>query len=363
MLVLNMIQRKLRVLCARELQISIRDSVHRLLSDQITAMGLAGHFDIGESFIRCRNGGEVLFKGLRHNAGEIKSMENIGICWVEEAQGVSERSWELLIPTIRAPGSEIWATFNPEQDTDPTYKRFVDNVPPGAVVRRVNWTENKWFPPELEAEREWMAKTDPDAYAHIWLGECRSVSDAQVLRGKVAIEPFEPTNDWDGPYFGADWGFSQDPTTLVKVWLADRRLYIDHEAYGVGVEIDHTPAMFDAVPGVRTHVIRADSARPETISYMQRAGFQIIGAPKWPGSVEDGVAHLRSYEQIVINPRCKHAAEESRLWKYKTDRLTGDVLPVLQDGNEHIWDAVRYALAPIIQRRDVAVAGLRVSGL
>ncbi len=352
--------RPIRVLCARELQVSIRDSVHRLLADQIETMGLSGQFEVGESFIRCANGSEFLFKGLRHNAGEIKSMENIGVCWVEEAQAVSESSWKLLIPTIRAPGSEIWVTFNPENETDPTYQRFVVEPPPAAIVRQINWRDNPWFPPELDEERRHMQATDPDAYAWIWEGECRQISDAQVLHGKWVVDAFTPADSWDGPYYGADWGFAKDPTVLERVWIHGRKLWIDHEAYGVGVEIDQTPELFDRIPGARDHVIRADGARPETISYMQRQGFKIQPAKKWPGSVEDGVAHLRGYDQIVIHPRCKHTAQEARLWSHKVDRLTGDVMPQLVDAHNHCWDSTRYALAPLIRQRQQQHTGMQV---
>lgn len=363
MALLEASKRSIRILCAREFQVSISDSVHHLLEAQIEQMGLQSRFSVGESFIRGVNGSEFIFRGLRRNPTGIKSMEDVTICWVEEAQDISEASWEMLTPTIRAPGSEIWVTFNPNEDTDPTFRRFVSDPMPGVVARRVNWNDNKNFPPELEMERAWMAKTDPDAYAHIWNGECRTVSDAQVLRGKISVDAFTPGDDWDGPYFGADWGFSQDPTALVKLWIHNRRLYVEHEAYGVGVEIDHTPAMFDRVPGSRSHVIRADSARPETISYMQRQNFNVMAAPKWSGSVEDGVVFLRGFEQIVIHQRCKHAIDEGRLWRYKTDRMTGDVLPELQPGNEHVWDAVRYALSPIIRQRGSSPILLHVSGL
>ena len=346
-----------RVLCARELQVSIRDSVHRLLADQIDAMGIGHCFDVGESFIRCSNGSEFIFKGLRHNAGEIKSMENISICWIEEAQAVSEDSWKLLIPTIRATGSEIWVTFNPDQESDPTYKRFVLSPPPSAIVRRVNWHDNPWFPPELDAERRHMQDTDLDAYNWVWEGECRRVSDAQVLRGKWIVDPFAPSSSWDGPYFGADWGFSVDPTALVKLWIHDECLYVEHEAYGIGVEIDHLPAMFDQVPGSRERIVRADSARPETISFMRRQGFKMEPAEKYNGSVEEGVEFLRSFKRIVIHSRCKHTADEAKLWSYKTDRLTGDVLPVLKDAHNHCWDGVRYALAPAIKAKSRGALG------
>ena len=338
-----------RILCARELQSSIRDSVHRLLADQIEALNLSARLEIQNAEIRGVNGSLFIFEGLRHNTTKIKSMEGIDICWVEEAERVSEESWKILVPTIRKPSSEIWVTFNPEQETDPTYTRFVKNPPPDAIVRKVNHDQNPWFPIELRKEMEYDYRVDPDSAAHIWGGECKKIGDAQVLKGKWVIDDFTPEADWNGPYYGADWGFSQDPTTLVRMWIHKRNLYIEYEAYGVGVEITETPALFDNVPGSRNHTIRADSARPETISYMKRQGFNIMAAKKGPGSVEDGIAHLRGYEKIVIHPRCKYAAQEARLYSYKVDKLTGDILPILLDANNHIIDAVRYGLEPVIK--------------
>jgi len=338
-----------RILCARELQSSIRDSVHRLLADQIEALNLSARLEIQNAEIRGVNGSLFIFEGLRHNTTKIKSMEGIDICWVEEAERVSEESWKILVPTIRKPSSEIWVTFNPEQETDPTYTRFVKNPPPDAIVRKVNHDQNPWFPIELRKEMEYDYRVDPDSAAHIWGGECKKIGDAQVLKGKWTIDDFTPEADWNGPYYGADWGFSQDPTTLVRMWIHKRTLYIEYEAYGVGVEITETPALFDNVPGSRKHTIRADSARPETISYMKRQGFNIMAAKKGPGSVEDGIAHLRGYEKIIIHPRCKYAAQEARLYSYKVDKLTGDILPILLDANNHIIDAVRYGLEPVIK--------------
>jgi phage terminase large subunit len=338
-----------RILCARELQSSIRDSVHRLLADQIEALNLSSRLEIQNAEIRGVNGSLFIFEGLRHNTTKIKSMEGIDICWVEEAERVSEESWKILVPTIRKPSSEIWVTFNPEQETDPTYTRFVKNPPPDAIVRKVNHDQNPWFPIELRKEMEYDYRVDPDSAAHIWGGECRKIGDAQVLKGKWTIDDFTPEADWNGPYYGADWGFSQDPTTLVRMWIHKRNLYIEYEAYGVGVEITETPALFDNVPGSRKHTIRADSARPETISYMKRQGFNIMAAKKGPGSVEDGIAHLRGYEKIIIHPRCKYAAQEARLYSYKVDKLTGDILPILLDANNHIIDAIRYGLEPVIK--------------
>ena len=342
MLLLKAAAKPLRILCAREFQNSIQDSVHQDLSDQIKEMNLSHAFIVQEQKIRSRAGSEFLFKGLHGMSGDaaaLKSLAGTDLCWIEEGQSVGLRAWRTLTPTIRKKGSEIWVTMNPDLTTDPLY-RFIADPQPRSIVKRVNFMDNPWFhETELVDEMEWMRKTDPDAYAHVWLGECRTHSDAQILKGKTSIESFEPCDMWDGPYFGADWGFSQDPTALVKCWIWERRLYVEHEAWGVGVELDHTPALFDRVPGVRDHMIRADSARPETISYIRRQGFNIKAAEKGPGSVEEGIAFLRSFEKIVIHPRCIHMAEEARLYSYKVDRQSGEVTNKIDDRNNHTIDA------------------------
>lgn len=344
------LQRRMRILCARELQVSIADSVHKLLGEQITDMGLRAYYTVQQTSITAANGSEFIFAGLHTNVNKIKSMEGVDIVWVEEAQCVSNDSWETLIPTVRKDGSEIWVSFNPDLDSDPTYQRFVVNAPESAKVVKIGWEDNPWFPTVLAEEKDYLYAKDPETAAHVWGGGTRKNSVAAVLRGRYVVESFEPEAGWNGPYFGADWGFGVDPTTLIKLWIDGRVLYVEYEAYGVGVDLDDTPALFDAVPKAKEYIIRADCARPETISHMRRHGYpKMIGCTKGSGSVEDGVEHLRSYERIVIHTRCKHAAEEARLWSYKQDKLSGDVLPVLKDGNDNCWDAARYALEPIIR--------------
>ncbi len=349
-LLIEGMKRPLRVLCAREFQVSITDSVHRLLADQIADMKLGGFYSIQKASIQGRNGTVFLFSGIRTNITKIKSMEGVDIAWVEEAEKVSEESWNVLIPTIRKTGSEIWVSFNPNEDSDPTYKRFVMEPPPGAEVVEIGWQDNPWFPEELRREKDYLYSIDPEAADHVWGGKTRNMTDAQVLRGRYVVEPFAVQPEWAGPYLGADFGFAADPSTLVLCWVDDvnRRLYIEHEAYGVGIEVDHLPALFDAVPNARSYASRADNSRPETISYLQRHGYsRMVSCSKGAGSVEDGVEHLRSYSRIVIHSRCTHTAEEARLWSFKTDRLSGDVLPELVDKHNHCWDAIRYALEPI----------------
>ena len=342
----------IRILCAREFQTSIADSVYKLLVDQIAAFGWYDRFDITKIEITHKiTGSAFIFKGLRRNSKEIKSTEGIDICWVEEAESTSAESWKLIIPTIRKPGSEIWISFNPDQEKDPTYQKFVVNPPPKSIVKKVSHRDNPYFPEELRLEMEHLKRVDYDAYLHVWEGECWSRSAAQVLNGKWIVDDFIPAINWNGPYFGADWGFSTDPMAVIKFWIGGRKLYIEYEIYETGVEIDDTPSKFAEIDGTKTHVVRADNARPELISHMQRHEYpKLVAAPKWPGSVEDGVSWLRSFDQIVIHPRCKNAAEEARLWSYKIDKQTEEILPVLVDKYNHIWDAVRYGASPMIRK-------------
>jgi len=346
-----------RILCAREYQASIKDSVHRLLADRIEHWGLTGFYDVQRDTIIGRNGTAFIFRGVRHNVQSIKSMSGLTRVWVEEAQTVSEESWRILIPTVRDEGSEIWLSLNPNRKQDATSQRFIESQPDDCLSIQVNWDDNPYFPDTLDQERQRdRERLDPATYAHIWEGAYLENSRAQILADKIQVIDFSP-GDWDGPYYGADWGFSQDPTTLVRCWVHDDCLYIDKEVYEVGVDIDRTAALFDKVEGARDHVIRADSARPETISYLQRHGYpRLVGVKKWAGSVEEGVQHLRAYRHIYIHPRCERAIEEGRLYSYKVDRLSGDILPTIVDAHNHIWDAVRYALEPLIRRRTDIIA-------
>jgi phage terminase large subunit len=370
-LLLRGTQQPIRILCTREYQSSITDSVHKLLSEQISALDLDAYYDVQRARVLGSNGTEFIFKGLHHNIQEIKSTEGVDICWVEEAQSASEESWKILIPTIRKDGSEIWLTFNPLEETDPTYQRFVTNPPPGTVIHKVSWRDNPWFPKVLNDERRYLLSVDPDAYGYVWEGETRHISEAVIFKGKYSVRSFETPAD-ARLYFGADWGFAQDPTMLIRCWVDGTRLMIDHEAFGIGIDIDNLAkrqgepgrSMFDEIPESRKWPIYADCARPETISYVRQRGFRIDGADKWPGSVEDGIAFLRSFQEIIIHERCVHMAQEARTYKYKVDPLTGDVLPKIEDKNNHGWDALRYALHKLIKGKAggrIVVGGKRVA--
>lgn len=351
------------VLGAREYMNSLEESSMEEIKQAIRSIPwLDGYFDIGEKYIRTKNRRvSYVFSGLRHNLDSIKSKARILIAWVDEAENVSEVAWQKLAPTVREAGSEIWVTWNPEKDGSPTDKRFRKSPPPDSKIVELNYTDNPWFPDVLDQER--LAdrdRLDDQTYAWVWDGAYRENSDAQILAGKYRVAEFEPAPSWDGPYFGMDWGFSQDPTAGVKAWVGDGRLWIEYEAGKVGLENDDIAEfMIARLPGIEQHVTRADSARPETISHVkskgrggQRANLPLLqGVVKWPGSVEDGIAHLRSYKEIVIHPRCAQTIREARLYSYKVDRLTGDVLTDIVDANNHYMDATRYALQPLIKRK------------
>ena len=340
---------KHRILCAREYQANIKGSVHKLLSDRISSLSLDFFYRITKEGIIGNNGTEFLFAGIANDPRKIKSTEGITICWVEEADSVSEVSWEFLTPTIRASGSEIWITFNPNYLDDPTCKRFYgDKAPDDALVKEVNHDSNPWFTDEMQKEMASDYERDPDRAEHIWGGKPVSFSKAQVLHGKWAVKEFTSKPGWDGPYFGVDWGFSVDPLAVVKFWLDADVLYIEHEAYGAGVEVQDTPAFIRSIPGVSSHVLRADSARPEMVSHCCNSGLNMLSAEKWHGSVEDGVTWLRGLAGIVIHPRCINAIKDAGHWKYKADK-SGNILPKLMDGNDHTFDAVRYGAEKLIK--------------
>lgn len=178
-------QDPLIVLCTRELQKSIKESVHKLLGDRIDALGLSSEYEILNTEIRGRNGSRFIFAGLRSNITEVKSTEGVDICWVEEAEKVTEASWKVLIPTIRKEGSEIWVTFNPNLITDATYQRFVMNPPPEAWVQKVSWRDNPWFPDVLVKERDYLKDKDFEEYLHIWEGELKVFADGAIYKKQL----------------------------------------------------------------------------------------------------------------------------------------------------------------------------------
>lgn len=353
---------RLKILCAREFQLSVSDSVHALLCEQIRLMGLGGWVKDKTRIYHRTTGSEFLFAGLWQNVEKIQSMEGINICWVEEAQRVSDHSWKVLIPTIRTSPlaewpqlwqkSEMWISFNPVQEDDPTALRFIKSPPPDTLSFVVNWQDNPWLPIELRDEAEHLRRTDPEEYYHVWEGQFWARADAQVFNKKWSVEPFTAGPDWIGPFYGIDFGFSTTPLCVGKQWIHDDVLYVERSDGGLRIETVDIPAYMNAVAGsqdaAKEAQWRADSARPETISALCNAGYNVVGADKWQGSVEDGVSFLRSFNKIVIHPRAAMAEKQVRLYRYKVDKQ-GNILKEIEKRNDDWSDQCRYAIEPIIK--------------
>lgn len=357
------VQRPLRVLCAREFQSAIRDSVHRLLADQIAAAGLGAHYEITADAIRGANGTVFTFAGLRRNVDAIRSMEGVDICWVEEAQTVSRHSWETLIPTIRKPDSEIWVTFNPMLEEDDTWQRFVVNTPGGAKVRRLTLADNPFCPQVLKDEAEALRERDPEAWAHVWNGECRrsvegAVYAAELARareeGRLTSVPYEPSAPvhcfWD-----LGWADS------VSVWMAQ----------AVGLEfrvIDYLQAEQKPIDWIvaelqrRPYAWGEDWLPPDGRARTLAAGGRTVeGQIRALGrrvrivervGVTDGIAAARSvFGRCWFDQgRCADGLNALRHYRYAvTDgRLTGQ--PV-HDWSSHAADAFRYLAVSLQAQR------------
>ena len=342
------------ILCGREHLNSLEESSLPEIKETILAHDwMQPLFDIGEKYIRTADGAvSFAFAGLRHNLDSLKSKARILDAWIEEAENVSDAAWRKLIPTIREEGSKVVITYNPESPESATHRRFVATAQPDIAVTHINWRDNPWFPDVLNAERIRDMANSPETYAHVWEGEFFTMTDAQIMAGKWCIEDFNPLPTWDGPYQGGDFGFAMDPTAAVRAYVNKGDLFISNEAFRQKLELDDTAAFVAGqIPDWARYVSRWDSARPESISYLKRHGMQNISSvDKWPGSVEDGIKFLRSFGRIVIHPRCVNMQRDARLYSYKTNSA-GDILPVPVDAHNHGWDAVRYALAPLIRSR------------
>jgi len=246
------------------------------------------------------------------------------------------------------PPRDPQAWVNKEADVK-NYKRFVHHstyldVPP------------KWLGEEFIEDAEQLKEQDDALYQCEYLGLSIGLSDSVVFNEKYVIKEFESETDWSRLY-GADWGFANDPNVLMSMCIAphpdygENCLYIEYEWFGYRVDNKDIPDGYDTIPGSDKQRIRADCARPETISYIAGKGYDVVAADKWSGSVEDGIAFIRSFDMIIIHPRCTNMVEEARLYSYKIDKITKDILPVLVDKYNHGWDSVRYALSKLIKER------------
>lgn len=366
------------------MQKSLRQSVKQLLEDKIESLGVGHKFRVLNDRIETPYDGVIIFQGMQnHTATTIKSLEGFDGGWFEEAQSMSAKSLGLLRPTIRKPGSELWFTWNPDQPSDPidTFLRSPMRPPSSIVVGPLTFRDNPLFPQVLREEMEYDRRRDPDRYAHVWEGDYDKKSEARVFKN-FRVENFE-TPPGARFMFGGDFGFSVDPTVLLRMFVEGRTLYIDREAYKVGCEVDHTPALFAGtcpflptdprywanpygwagVEGSRQWPLRLDSSNPQMISYLRRHGFQnAVPSIKGPNSIEEGINFLKSFDIVIHEEYCPHAVSEFSTFSYKTDKLTGEILPVLEEEKNHTIDSARYAVELLRRAANRAVVTTYGSG-
>lgn len=373
--------------CIREVQKSLAQSAKRTIELKIQKLGVGHLFDVQKAEIKTPGNGLIIFQGMQnHTADSIKSLEGYDVAFVEEAQTLSQTSLRLLRPTLRKPGSELWFGWNPRKPSDPVDDFLRGNgprkdgekweAPPRSIVIEANWQHNPWFhETELVADKDYDFRRDRDMYGHVWGGDYEKNSQARVFKN-WRVEHFEPPPNGTILYGGADWGFSQDPTVGVICFIIGRTLYFWREVWAIGCEIDRTPALFDKLdpaytPGRRAQEpgwnslgqrvpFVADSARPETISYMLNHGYpRFQSAIKGPGSIEEGVEFLRQYD-IVIHPDCVHVAQEFEHYSFVIDPHTDEITNVLSDKKNHTIDSARYAVENVRRAKTASREELRL---
>lgn len=348
----------MRFVCIREVQKSLEQSAKRLICDKIQSLGLSQWFDVRHDRIITPGDGVIIFQGMQnHTSDSIKSLEGFQRAWMEEAQRISLKSLSLLRPTIRAPGSQIWATWNRDSPNDPIDKFLLGGKPRRSIVVEVNYWDNPWFPDESKEEMLFDFEHDEDKYLHVWCGKYRKISKATVFRN-WKVEEFNTPDDAVLRY-GSDFGFGSDPSVILRGFadLPNKTIYIDYCELEHNVKIDKLADFYRQVPGVEKYTVRADSAKPDVIDYLRRGGIpNIIGAKKGAGSVPEGVELLRGFK-IVVHPRCKPLIDELTYYRYKVDPLTEEVLPVLEDRNNHCIDSARYAFEPELRAKRGLVVG------
>ncbi len=370
-LILRAYQKKTLILCTREIQNSINDSVLSLLSNTVERLKLSAFFEIQKTTIICKhNGSEFKFKGLNGmTIDSIKSFEGVDYCWVEEAHSVSKKSWDVLIPTIRKEGSEIWVSFNPDLATDPVYERFILEPPEDTFVQKVSYLDNPDCPQTLIKEANYLKRVNEDLYNHIYLGEIRDHSEHRIFKWKpVSFEEFNAIQATT--YYGVDWG-KVDPWGIVAAKYHDGRLFVHELNYSSENETmdnlsqtqilalrEHEEGlvkwMFEKLNIPKDAIIVCDNNRREKVRALRVAGWEsAITARKGSGSIIDGIYSLSQLE-VFYTKGSSNIEMEQLLYSWEVDRYG---LPTEKptDKNNHTIDPIRYIVQFLITQGVVNV--------
>ena len=340
------------ILCCREIQKSIADSLYATIVSTIYKYELQSYFKIIQGEITNNlTGARFIFAGLKSNITSIKSINKLRVVLVDEAENVTDNSWSYLRPTPRYGQVRFYVVFNPRFEQDATWQQFIINKDDRTLHITINWHDNPWFPESLNNQRLRDLRGDAGRYAWIWEGKFLQISDSSILAKKLKVLDFEITKEFGTPYIGIDWGFSVDPTAIIECYHYNDCLYITNAAAKVGLELDDTAKyLINNAPNVLKYTSRADSARPETISKVKKEIPLITACNKWKGSVEDGVVFLQSFNAIYIHPNAEACYGELSAYSYKTDD-SGEPTTIIQDADNHYADALRYAIEPIIKHQ------------
>jgi phage terminase large subunit len=348
-------QSKLRILCAREVQKSIRDSVKALLDDEIEAMGFSSFYESLDQEIRGKNGSLFVFAGLAsRTVDSLKSFANCDICWVEEGQSVSKRSWDVLTPTIRKEGSEIWVTFNPELESDETYQRFVLNPPSNAFVIQVNYDQNPFFTDILEAERLDTQRRDPKGYAQIWEGKCLPAVAGAIYYDEVATAEAEKRIR-DVPYdpmlkvhvvFDLGWNDAmaislvqrQGSELRIIEYIEDSHKTLDHYSAELKKKNYNWGTLYLPHDGRNKDFKTGKSAE----EIMQAFGWNVAITPNM--SIEDGIRLVRmTFNRIYIDKdKCERLIQCAKRYRRSINQQTNEPGAPMHDEWSHGSDVLRY---------------------
>lgn len=353
---------KTKILCTREFQVSIQHSTYAELRDVIYEYNLqydaatkSGFFIVKHDGISCINGSEFIFKGLSRDIMQIKSIPNIDIVFVEEAETIGHNHWEILIPTIRKDGSEIIICFNPRERESATYQRFIEAPQRDNELRiEINYPDNPFNSQTILDEIAYLKEHDYARYEHVYLGKVLDMTEDVIFKGKTKILDMGLEHDgrtWRYEnkaiemFYGMDFGFSTDPAAMVELCFLDKKtIYINREIYETKLLPNkYMERIKEVMPESKGKQWYADSARPDSIAQLAFDGLKVDGAEKFKGSIEAGLEYLQGFT-IIINPACKNMIYEAHNYKYKTDKDSGKVTVDIIDANNHLWDAIRYAL-------------------
>lgn len=374
------LQRRRQIMAGRHLRADVSMTVKRTLEGAIRRLGLWGIYEPGRDWINCPyNGTRIDYVGPGDRPDALKSAEDYDLIWIDEANELTQLAIDIIDPTMRRDDAELifswnrFATSDPidnmffggeeSVDSDKLTKAFIEHAPAGSRYAFTTYMDNPWCTDVIRNRALEMREKHPSKYHWIYGGQPITNLEALVFPDYQIKDMDKLVPEDSVPRLGADWGFT-DPACIVECHIIGDVLYIKHEAWKRGCSIDELPSLFYGTDqsdqkrwyninnhkGIKTvrdgYKIIADSSKPDMIRYLKDRKFNIVAAKKGSGSVAEGIEFVRGYN-IVIHPRCENVIDEIKCYRYKEDKKTGDILPELEDKNNHTIDSIRYAVESV----------------